>query len=98
MSYYGHGAGLEHFNIKGPTVVKEKCSRYDARFSCEKLLTRSLKEEFAKSYWLLPDRTTGKGFMIDFGIKQSLHLVQLVNTHNAHAKDRSTKEFKIYVR
>ena len=100
MSYYGHGGGLQYFNINnnGPKVVKEKSGKYDARFTAEKLLTRSLKEEFAKNYWLLPNKATGKGFMIDFGIKKAFNMVKLVNTHNAHAKDRSTKEFKIYIR
>ena len=100
VSYYGHGGGLQYFNINnnGPKVVKEKSGKYDARFTAEKLLTRSLKEEFAKNYWLLPNKATGKGFMIDFGIKKSFNMVKLVNTHNAHAKDRSTKEFKIYIR
>ena len=100
VSYYGNGGGLQYFNInnKGPKVVKEKSSKYDSRFPAEKMLTKSLKEEFAKNYWLLPDRTTGKGFIIDFRIKKSFNMVKLKNTHNAHAKDRSTKEFKIYIR
>ena len=100
VSFYGNGGGLQYFNInnKGPKVVKEKSSKYDSRFPAEKLLTKSLKEEFAKNYWILPDRATGKGFMIDFRIKKSFNMVKLKNTHNAHAKDRSTKEFKIYIR
>ena len=100
VSFYGNGGGLQYFNInnKGPKVVKEKSSKYDSRFPAEKLLTKSLKEEFAKNYWILPDRATGKGFMIDFKIKKSFNMVKLKNTHNAHAKDRSTKEFKIYIR
>ena len=98
MSYYGHGAGLEHFNIKGPKVVKERCSSYDARFSCEKLLTRSLKEIHGKNYWLTPDKATGQEFMLDFGTEKTFNLVQLVNTHNGFSRDRSAKEFKVYLR
>ena len=100
VSFYGNGGGLQYFNINnnGPKVVKEHCSSYDSRFLCEKLFTRSLKEEYGKNYWILPDKETGKGFMIDFGNKKSINLVQLVNTHNAFGKNKGTKEFKIYIR
>ena len=99
VSYYGIGGGLQYFNINndGPKVVKEKSGKYDARFTAEKLLTRSLIEKHG-NIWLLPNKVTGKGFMLDFGSVKPFNLIELVNTHNAHGKDRSTKEFKVYLR
>ena len=99
VSYYGHGGGLQYFNINnnGPKVVKEKSVKYDDRFTAEKLLTRSLNEKHG-NIWLLPNKATGKGFMLDFGFVKPFNLIELVNTHNAQFKDRSTKEFKVYLR
>ena len=99
VSYYGHGGGLHSFNINnnGPKVVKGKSGQYDARFPAEKMLTRSLIEKHG-NIWLLPDRATGKGFMLDFGSVKPFNFIELVNTHNAHGKDRSTKGFKVYLR
>ena len=100
VSYYGHGGGLQYFNINnnGPKVVKDKSSCFpdpEDRFCVEKLLTRSQKEEHGKNYWL---KGKGKGFMLDFGTLKTFNLVQIVNTHNAHVRDKSTKEFKVYLR
>ena len=50
------------------------------------------------NYWLLPDGAKNKGFTLDLGILKALNLVQVVNTHSAHWKDRATKKFKVYVR
>ena len=99
VSYYGHGGGLHSFNINnnGPKVVKGKSGQYDARFPAEKVLTRSLNEKHG-NIWLLPDKVTGKGFMLDFGTVKPFNMVELVNTHSAQFQDRSTKEFKIYLR
>ena len=99
VSYYGLGGGLQYFNINnnGPKVVKEKSGKYDSRFSADKLLTLSKKEKHG-NIWLLPDKVTGKGFMLDFGTVKPFNMVELVNTHSAQFQDRSTKEFKIYLR
>ena len=104
VSYYGHGGGLQYFNINnnGPKVVKEKSSSYphpNDIYSVQNLLTRSRKkEEHGKNYWILPDKATGQGFMLDFGSVKKFNFVQLVNTHNAESRDRSTKQFKILLR
>ena len=100
VSYYGHGGGLQYFNINnnGPRYVVDKSSSYDERFTPEKLMTKSLKEEHGKNYWLLKDKETGRGFVLDFGTVKKFNLVELVNTHNAESRDRSTKEFKVYLR
>ena len=71
--------------------------KYDDRFTAEKLLTRSLNEKHG-NIWLLPNKATGKGFMLDFGFVKPFNLIELVNTHNAQFNDRSTKEFKVYLR
>ena len=99
VSYYGNGGGLQYFNINnnGPKVVQEKSEKYDARFPAEKVLTRSLNEKHG-NIWLLPDKVTGKGFMLDFGTVKPFNMVELVNTHSGQFQDRSTKEFKIYLR
>ena len=99
LSFYGNGGGLEYFNINndGPKVVKKKSVKYDDRFTADKMLTLSLHEKHG-NIWLLPNKATGKGFMLDFGSVKPFNLIELVNTHNAQFKDRSTKEFKVYVR
>ena len=100
VSYYGHGGGLQYFNINnnGPRYVVDKSSSYDERFTPENLMTKSLKEEHGKNYWLMKDKETGRGFVLDFGTVKIFNLVELVNTHNAQSKDRSTKEFKVKLR
>ena len=103
MSYYGRGGGLQYFNINknGPKVVKEKSSSYphpNDIYSVQNLLTRSRKKEERGNYWVLPDKATGQGFMLDFDTVKKFNFVQLVNTHNAESRDRSTKQFKILLR
>ena len=65
-------------------------------FSVEKLLTNSPKEIFAKNYWLGPDKKAGE-FVLDLGCAKTVNMVELVNTHNGHVRDRSTKEFKVSI-
>ena len=55
-----------------------------------------MTEEFGKNYWLSPNG--GGEFILDLGCEDSFDTVELVNTHNAGAKDRSTKEFQIFLR
>ena len=104
VSYYGNGGGLQYFNINnnGPTVVKEKSISYPHpkdQYTANHVLTRSRKkEEHGKNYWVAPDKATGKGFMLDYGSVKTFNLVELINTHNAESRDRSTKEFKVYLR
>ena len=49
-----------------------------------------------KNYWLGPDKKGGS-FTVDLGCETRVSMVELVNTHNAQYKDRSTKEFKVLV-
>ena len=104
VAYYGTGGGLQYFNMNnnGPKLIKEKSSSYphpNDQYTANHVFTRSMeKEEHGKNYWVLPDKETGKGFMLDFGSVKTFNLVELVNTHNAQTRDRSTKEFKVYLR
>ena len=70
---------------------------YDQRFKVEFALQHATKEEFGKNYWLGPNKKGGE-FVLDMGCKDSLNTVELVNTHNAFAKDRSTKRFQVFLR
>ena len=71
---------------------------YDQRFKVEFALHHAKKEEFGKNYWLSPNREEGGEFILDLGCEDSFDTVELVNTHNAGAKDRSTKEFQVFLR
>ena len=62
-----------------------------------KLLTNSPREIFAKNYWLAPDRKHSAEFVLDLGCKKTVNLVELVNTHNGNGRDRSMKEFKVFL-
>ena len=69
---------------------------YSQQFKVELALHYANKEEFGKNYYLTPDQ--GGEFLLDLGCEDSFNTVELVNTHNAHHKDRSTKEFQVYLR
>ena len=57
-----------------------------------------MTEEFGTNYWLSPNREEGGEFILDLGCEDSFDTVELVNTHNVHYKDRSTKEFQVFLR
>ena len=81
------------------TVVTEmygswSCCAQDA-FSVKKLLTKSPKEIFSKNYWLGPNTKAGV-FILDLGCAKTVNMVELVNTHNGHVRDRGTKEFMVF--
>ena len=71
---------------------------WDQRFKVEFALHHANKEEFGKNYYLAPEKKVGGGFLLDLGCKQSFNTVELVNTHNANHKDRSTKRFQVFLR
>ena len=71
---------------------------YDERFKVEFALHHANKDDFGKNYWLAPDGNSGGEFLLDLGCEDSLNTVELVNTHNAGHKDRSTKRFQIFLR
>ena len=78
------------------TVVSE--DNYDKRFKVEFALQHAEKEEYGKNYYLTPDKQVGGGFILDLGCINSFNTVELVNTHNAYHKDRSTRRFLVFVR
>ena len=71
-------------------------------WAVQNVLKRNKKEQEDKdgffNYWLLPNGAKNKGFTLDLGILKALNLVQVVNTHASHWRDRATKKFKVYVR
>ena len=69
---------------------------FNENFKVEFVLHHATKEEFGKNYWLAPDQ--GGEFVLDMGCKVFLNTVELVNTHNAGLKDRSTKRFQVFLR
>ena len=70
---------------------------YDQRFKVEYALHHAKKEEFGKNYWLSPNQKAGAEFILDMGCEDLFNTVELVNTHNNGAKDRSTKKFQVFL-
>ena len=66
-------------------------------FSISKLLTRGRVERHHQNYWLAPDRQAGAEFVLMLGCEKTVNLVELVNTHNGDHRDRSMKEFKVFL-
>ena len=66
-------------------------------FAASHVLTRQTVEEWGKSYWLTPHRRGGQ-FIMDLGCVKTINTIELVNTHNAHGKDFTTKGFQVYLR
>ena len=62
----------------------------------EHILAKDDEEVFKENYWLAPEKKTGN-FELDLGCEMRVSMVELVNTHNADKKDRSTKEFKVFL-
>merc|ERR1711990_518721 len=82
------------------TVVTEIYGRYPCcaqdAFSVKKLLTNSPKEIHSKNYWLGPAWKHAE-FILDLGCHKTVNMVELVNTHNGHARNAGTKEFMVFV-
>ena len=70
---------------------------YDQRFKVEFSLQHANEEE-AGNYYLTPDQQDGGEFLLDLGCEESFETVELVNTHNAGSRDRSTKGFQVFLR
>ena len=68
--------------------------KYSSTFPVENLLTQE-KEMWVNTanYWLGPQAATGN-FILNLGCRQTFHEIQIVNTHNAHHRGRSTKQFR----
>ena len=71
---------------------------YDERFKVEFALQYAEIEESGKNFWLSPNENVGSEFILDVGCEDSFNTVELVNTHNSHSKDRSTKQFHAFLR
>ena len=64
------------------------------QWDVSKLLSHSPQEALG-NYWLAPDRQASAEFVLDVGCEKNM--VELVNTHNTWARDRSMKEFKVFL-
>ena len=78
-------------------VISGDIYENDQRFKVEFALHHAEKEEWGKNYWLSPHQKTGGEFILDLGCEDSFNTVELVNTHNNGAKDRSTKKFQVFL-
>ena len=61
-----------------------------------KLLTHSLLESDG-NYWLAPNRQASAEFVLSLGCEKIVNMVELVNTHVGNWRDRSMKEFKVFL-
>jgi len=66
-------------------------------FSITNLLTNAPLEIFGENYWLAPNGQDRAEFVLDLGCEKTVNLVELVNTHNGFYRDRSMKEFKVFL-
>jgi len=88
-SPYSPGCGPEDRSVvSGDTYP-------DGRFPVDKLFTVSKKERTG-TYWLGGDSQAAT-FIINLGCQLRFKGIQLVNTHNESARDRSTKKFRLSV-
>ena len=64
-----------------------------------KLLTNAPLEIWGENanYWKAPCGQNRAEFVLDLGCKMTVNLVELVNTHNGECRDRSMKEFKVFL-
>ena len=69
----------------------------DFYFPVTNLLANAPLEIFGTNYWLAPDRQASAEFVLDLGCEENVDMVELVNTHNGFASDRSMKEFKVFL-
>ena len=69
------------------------------KYNASKLLTWSEVEDAdTGNYWLDKDQGGEREFYLKFdGEARPLDMVVLVNTHNAHHRERSMKEFKVHL-
>ena len=61
------------------------------------LLTNAPLEIFAKNYWLAPEKQDSAEFVLSLGCEKTVNMVELVNTHNGYWRERSMKEFKVFL-
>ena len=61
-----------------------------------KLLTNA-KRENDENHWLAPNGQDRAEFVLDLGCEKTVNLVVLVNTHHGKWRNRSMKEFKVFL-
>ena len=66
-------------------------------FSVTNLLTNAPLEIFGKNYWKAPNLQDTAEFVLSLGCEKTVNMVELVNTHNGKWRDRSMKEFKVFL-
>ena len=71
--------------------------RPNVTFSVTNLLINAPLEIFGENYWLAPNGQDSAEFVLDLGCEKTVNLVELVNTHNAQHRQRSMKEFKVFL-
>ena len=81
-------------------VISEDVYKYEPNCFARNVLTRSSVEinqtPGYANYWVTPVDERGS-FVIDLGCSASYNQVQLVNTHNADLRDRTTAEFRVFL-
>ena len=84
----------------GPDKSKAKLCKV---FLASQILTQDDDDSWTKqrsdpaNYWLAENKKVGpnQGFIMSLGCKRRVAGVNLINTHNAGHKDRSTKKFRV---
>merc|ERR1719510_2513211 len=109
ISYYGHSGGLQYFTVTSGcpevSVVRGDHGTWthhghpEDTWAVASLLTKAPQEIHGENsnYWKAPDGQNRAEFVLDLGCKMTVNLVELVNTHNGHCRDRSMKEFKVFL-
>ena len=67
--------------------------RYSSSYGAPYVLTRS-EVEVAGNYWITPNGVAGH-FVLDLGCAVLVSGIELVNTHNAGSRTRSTRGFTV---
>ena len=70
---------------------------HNERFKVEFALLHTNEEEVG-NYFLFPYEQDGGEFLLDLGCEDSFETVELVNTHHAERRTRSTKGFQVFLR
>ena len=66
-------------------------------FPVTNLLTNAPLEIFGENFWLAPNLQDSAEFVLDLGCEKTVNMVELVNTHDGYWRDRSMKEFKVFL-
>ena len=67
-----------------------------AYFHVENIFSHNKEEVGYEGYWLAPEQSIAT-FIINLGCQQNISALKLVNTHNQHLRDRSTKKFRYHI-